>query len=53
MRAWKWTSMELILSVHGHQIAEHGGLDGIRDRSALESALARLLLRFVSSTQRE
>jgi death-on-curing protein len=27
--------------VHDRQLSEHGGLDGLRDRSALESALAR------------
>ena len=28
-------------SIHHRQLAEHGGLDGIRDAGAIESALAR------------
>ncbi len=34
-------ALEVVQAVHGRQIAEHGGLDGIRDQGALESALAR------------
>jgi death-on-curing protein len=30
-----------VLAIHDEQIAEHGGLDGIRDENGLESALAR------------
>ncbi len=33
--------VETILAIHEMQIAEHGGALGIRDRSLLESALAR------------
>jgi death-on-curing protein len=29
--------------MHDRQLAEHGGLDGIRDRNVIESALARPL----------
>lgn len=36
-----WISLELVLAFHARQLAEHGGLDGIRDQSLLESALAR------------
>lgn len=28
-------------AIHDRQIAEHGGIDGVRDRTMLESALAR------------
>jgi len=28
-------------AIHDRQIAEHGGLDGVRDLGAIESALAR------------
>jgi len=28
-------------AVHDRQLAEHGGLDGVRDQGAVESALAR------------
>ena len=33
--------METILAIHEMQIAEHGGVVGIRDRDLLESALGR------------
>jgi death on curing protein len=36
-----WVSDELVEAIHERQIAEHGGGSGIRDRSMLESALAR------------
>lgn len=41
MSDWRWVSMELVLALHGRQLAEHGGADGIRDKAAIESALAR------------
>ena len=37
----RWLDLQVILSVHDMQIAEHGGLPGIRDSDLLESALAR------------
>lgn len=37
----RWLDLQVILSVHDMQIAEHGGLPGIRDSVLLESALAR------------
>ena len=37
----RWVSRVVIDSVHFDQIREHGGLHGIRDENALESALAR------------
>lgn len=33
--------MPFALAVHARQIAEHGGLQGVRDAGAVESALAR------------
>lgn len=33
--------MEVILTIHDEQIAEHGGLAGLRDSVLLNSALAR------------
>lgn len=39
--SWRWVSLPLVLAVHERQITEHGGLDGIRDQGAVESALAR------------
>jgi death-on-curing protein len=41
MTGWRWVRREVVLAVHDRQIAEHGGLDGIRDAGAIESALAR------------
>ena len=43
MKKWVWIDLSVILAVHDEQIAEHGGLAGIRDRGLLESALARPL----------
>jgi death-on-curing protein len=39
--AWRWIGASVAYAVHDRQLAEHGGLDGIRDRGAVESALAR------------
>lgn len=39
--SWIWLRKDVILAVHDVQIAEHGGLPGVRDMSLLESALAR------------
>ena len=36
-----WLLDDLVLAIHEAQLAEHGGLNGIRDRGLLESALAR------------
>ena len=38
---WVWLDKRLILAVHDEQLAEHGGLSGVRDDGLLESALAR------------
>jgi len=43
MTDWRWISGELVYAIHDRQLAEHWGLDGIRDRGAVESALARPL----------
>lgn len=39
--SWVWIQLEVILAIHGEQLAEHGGAEGLRDRGLLESALAR------------
>lgn len=39
--AWRWIKESSVLAIHEEQIAEHGGLAGIRDLSLLLSALAR------------
>lgn len=36
-----WIETELALAIHDRQLAEHGGPIGVRDASALESALMR------------
>ena len=36
-----WINEELVIAIHARQIAEHGGSAGIRDKSLLQSALAR------------
>lgn len=38
---WRWLSSDVLYAVHAEQLAEHGGLAGLRDANALESALAR------------
>ena len=35
-----WIRLDVVLAIHAAQLAEHGGLDGVRDRDGLESALA-------------
>jgi death-on-curing protein len=39
--SWTWIDPAVVLAVHDQQIAEHGGINGVRDRGLLESALAR------------
>lgn len=41
MKGFVWVLDEVVLAVHDEQLAAHGGLAGIRDRGAVESALAR------------
>lgn len=41
MTAWRWIGPKTVYAVHDRQLAEHGGLDGIRDQGVVESALAR------------
>ena len=35
-----WVRLDVVLAIHDAQLAEHGGLAGLRDRNALESAIA-------------
>jgi death-on-curing protein len=37
----KWLTRIVVDAIHNDQLREHGGLPGIRDENALESALAR------------
>lgn len=43
MADWIWVRHDVVLALHDEQIAEHGGLSGIRDAALVESALARPL----------
>lgn len=38
---WIWVANEVALSAHREQLAEHGGGDGVREASMLESAMMR------------
>jgi death-on-curing protein len=39
--SWRWIKEGSVLAIHDEQIAEHGGMESIRDLSFLQSALAR------------
>lgn len=39
--SWQWVLRDTIFAVHDKQLAVHGGLAGIRDLNAVESALSR------------
>ena len=39
--SWVWIESAIVQAIHDRQLAEHGGAEGIRDRGALESAIAR------------
>ena len=41
MTDFVWVLEDTVLAIHDEQIAEHGGLSGVRDLSAVLSALAR------------
>lgn len=41
MTHWRWISLEVLFAIHDAQLAQHGGIDGIKDRNLVESALAR------------
>jgi death-on-curing protein len=39
--SWQWVHRDTVFAVHDKQLAVHGGLDGMRDLNAVESALHR------------
>ena len=41
MKDFVWLIEAAVLAVHDEQLAEHGGLSGVRDLGAVQSALAR------------
>jgi death on curing protein len=38
---WNWIGEDTVLAIHDVQLAEHGGLSGLRDPALMQSALAR------------
>lgn len=38
---WAWVPPQVVLAIHDEQVAEHGGIGGVRDVAVIESALAR------------
>jgi death-on-curing protein len=38
---WRWVSEKTVLAIHDEQLAEHGGMPGVRDMSLVQSALHR------------
>jgi death on curing protein len=42
-----WIEDALVSMIHGRQLAEHGGAEGVRDESLLKGALARPLNHFL------
>jgi death on curing protein len=46
-----WISKKAVLAMHSAQLAEHGGSDGIRDETLLDSALAKPLNVFAYAEQ--
>lgn len=41
MTAWRWVPPKVVFAIHDRQLAEHGGLEGIRDAGIIDSAMAR------------
>jgi death-on-curing protein len=41
VKSWRWIALDVAYAVHDHQLAEHGGMDGVRDSGAVEMALDR------------
>ncbi len=41
--SWQWVHRDTVFAVHDKQLAVHGGLSGLRDLNAVESAINRAL----------
>ena len=39
---WRWVGLDVVLAIHDRQLAEHGGLGGVRDPGMIESATEKL-----------
>ncbi len=51
MKEPEWVDYAVVLAIHDEQLAEHGGLGGIRDKDLLASALAKPKNVFVYSPE--
>jgi death-on-curing protein len=38
---WRWVDAKIVYAIHDMQLARHGGLEGIRDKNAVELAVGR------------
>lgn len=41
MTTWRWIDRTVLIAIHDRQLAEHGGVAGLRNGNLLESALAK------------
>jgi len=48
-----WLSRQILMLLHGEALAEHGGLDGVRDLGLLDSALSRPANRLACEGERD
>lgn len=49
----QWLSRTVLDAMHADQVREHGGLPGVRDENALESALARPRQKWAYANERD
>ena len=38
---WRWIRVDVVYAIHGRQLAEHGGTEGVLDAGRIDAALAR------------
>ena len=41
MTTWVWLNETVMLAIHDEQLAEHGGISGVRDQGMFQSAMQR------------
>jgi death-on-curing protein len=49
----QWLARTVVDAMHGDQLREHGGVAGVRDENALESALARARQKWAYGEERD
>lgn len=49
----RWLGRTVVDAIHADQLHQHGGLAGLRDENALESALARARQKWFSGNERD